>query len=275
MVLAIAVAGLGTWVYLRPQPQTAESHVLSDLKSEDVKRMRIESAGAAAPIELERAEQGWRMTAPFAARADKFQVERLVALPAIRASARFAAPDLARYGLDQPSARVSLNGRTFAFGAVNTATREQYVLVDDAVYTIPLSQRTAVPREAHALISRELFAPDEVPVRFDLEGFTAALHEGVWAFVPAAEDAGVDARNAWADAWRRATAARAARHDGAPADSAITVHLKDGRTITLGLLKREAEVVLVRADEGVQYYFFADAAKRLLSPPAAPRDEKK
>jgi len=45
--------------------------------------------------------------------------------------------------------------------------------------------------------------------------------------------------------------------------------LKGGAELALGLLAREPELVLLRADEKLQYHFRADAAKRLLSPPGA------
>jgi hypothetical protein len=53
----------------------------------------------------------------------------------------------------------------------------------------------------------------------------------------------------------------------------VKVELKDGRTLAIGIAQREPELVLVREDEGVQYYFFADTAKRLFSPPAVTAGE--
>lgn len=273
--LFAVVGALGAWVYLKPAPREAELHALSTLKPGDVKRMRLErfdaaQAGAApAAIMLERQNEGWRMSAPIAARADGFQIERLLAILDARSPARYAAADLARYGLDQPSARLTLEGETFAYGAVNTMTREQYVLTRDTVYAIPLVQHTTLPRDADALISRALFAPAETPVRFVLPDFTMTLRDAAWALEPSAEALSADERNAWADAWHNATAIRAARAAGATPVSEIKVELKDGRTLTLGVLQREPDLVLLRADEGIEYHFLASNAKRLLSPPGS------
>lgn len=282
--LAAVVAALSAWVYYKPDARTNETHALSQLKAGEVKRIRLERAAAAAeasapadapatPIELERRGDVWHITAPFSARAEAFQVERLLGILDARSVGRFAAGDLDRYGLAQPQSTVTLDAQTFAFGAVNTATREQYVLTNAAVYAIPLTQRTAIPRDPDALISRALFAPGEVPVRLELPDFAAALDGGAWKMTPELEDVTPDERNAWADRWRQALAVRAARHDGRTADSTVKVQLKDGSTLTLGILQREPELVLLRADEGVQYYFFADAAKRLLSPPGSKKSD--
>lgn len=282
-VLAAAVAALSAWVYYRPDAQRSETYVLSQLKAAEVTRIRLERAATAtdaspsasdatpaapaAAIILERRGEAWHITAPYAARADAFQVERLLSILEARSLGRFAATGLDRYGLAQPQSTVTLNGQSFAFGAVNSATREQYVLTDGAVYAIPLVQRTALPRDADALVSKALFAPHEAPARIELPQLVAALEDGTWKFTPAREDSSADERNAWAERWRRALAVRASRHDGKPAEDEVKVELKDGGRLTFAILQRDPELVLLRADEGIQYHFFAETAKRLLSAP--------
>ena len=108
-------------------------------------------------------------------------------------------------------------------------------------------------------------------MRFELPEFSVGLENGTWSMTPP-HDVSADDRNAWADAWRRANAIRAVRHDGRSATSEIKVGMKDGRTLVLGILQREPELVLLRVDEGVQYHFFANTAKRLLSPPGRKAD---
>jgi hypothetical protein len=49
----------------------------------------------------------------------------------------------------------------------------------------------------------------------------------------------------------------------------VNVTLQDGRTLALGVLEREPDLVLLRPDERIQYQFLGDVGKRLLSPPAA------
>ena len=287
-LMFVAVAALGTWVYYRPQSPTAESHALSELKRTEVRTIRLERpaqpAGAAgdaahapaleAAVVLERKEDAWRMIEPLSARTDPFQVERLLSILDTRSMSRYPASDPARYGLEPPQAKLTLNDQAFSYGAVNTVTREQYVLTRDAVYAIPLAQRNALPRDANALLAKTLVAADEMPVRVELPGFTASLESGSWSIAPAPEHLGADERNAWADAWRRAIAVQAARHDGSKPEATVSVRLKDGRTIAIGILRREPELVLVRADEGVQYHFFVDAGKRLLSPPGTRNEGK-
>ena len=207
-VLFVVVMALALWVAYRPKTADTEAHAISILTASQVTRIRFERTGPAGtsvnaapsvskrPVAssaiLERRPDGWHMIQPIFARADSFHVERLLALLDERSVARYPAKDLERYGLDQPIARLTLNDETFSFGAVNTMTREQYVLAHDVVYAIPLSQRTALPRHAMSLISRALFAPTEIPVRFQLETFTARLEDGRWIFDGPGEDPGPD-----------------------------------------------------------------------------------
>jgi hypothetical protein len=271
--LFVTVVVLGAWVYYKPAPGSADSHALSALKSKDVKRVRLERVDttqpstSAAAIVLERHNDDWRMTAPIAARAETFQIERLLSILEARASARYPANDLARYGLDKPFATVRIEDQTFDYGAINRTTREQYVRTGNAVYLVALAYSTSLPRNADALLARQVLAASEVPVRFELADFSVSLHDGTWTVTPASNEMSADERNAWVDAWRHASAIRAAHNPNRAARADIRVELKDGRTIAIDILRREPELVLLRRDEGIEYHFFGDSGRPLISPP--------
>ena len=281
-VLFVVVAVLAVWVAYRPKTAGSEAHAISTLTASQVTRMRFERTAQArtsgndgeTSAVLERRPDGWHMIQPVPARAESLQIERLLAVLDERSLARYPAKDLGRYGLDQPIARLTLNDETFSFGAVNTMTREQYVLARDGVYAIPLSQRTALPRDAASLISRALFAAGETPTGFQLESFTATLQDGRWIFDPVGEDPGPDERNAWVAAWRQANAVEARPYDERKALANVDVVLQDGRKIALGVLQREPEFVLVRSDENIEYHFLPDVGRRLLRPPGVEGRER-
>jgi len=282
--LAALVIALGLWVYYRPASVQSETYALSALQSKDVKRSRVERSGAKdsaagstessagtamGTIVLERRNDQWRMSAPVTARAEAFQVERLLSILEARSAVRYPAGDLARYGLDKPYAKVTLEDQSFVYGAINRTTREQYVLTHDDVYLVALAYTTALPRDADSLLARQLFGTDEIPIAFELADFSLSLKEGTWTASGLPRDTSADERNAWVDAWRHASAIRATRSDAAAPAANVKVGLRDGRTITIGVLKRDPEVVLLRRDEGIEYHFFGDTGKRLLMPPGA------
>jgi hypothetical protein len=156
---------------------------------------------------------------------------------------------------------------------VSPVTREQYVLTSGAVYAVSPRYGAALPAGAADLRSRQLFETGEIPIRIGLKTFTVEQRDGNWRQTPAAPDLSQDDFVRWVDEWRRAAALRVEPQGKRKPLAEIRVQLKDGAALTLGLLAREPELVLLRADEKLQYYFRADAAKRLLSPPIAAREE--
>ena len=128
------------------------------------------------------------------------------------------------------------------------------------------------------LASRQLLAAGETPVRFELKDFTVEQRDGRWTLTPAAGELSQDDLIRWIENWRLSSAARVEPYLKGKSLAEIRIRLKDGRDLALGILAREPELVLARADERLQYHFRPELAKRLLTPPgAAPveRGEKK
>ncbi len=264
--LLAAVVALAAFIHFKPAKDAPVEHPLSALKPAESRSIRIERAGAQ-PILLERKQEDWTITAPFAARADDLRVRQLLEILEARAANRLAAADLARFELERPAVQVTVDGQSFGFGMVSPVTREQYVLTSGAVYAVSPRYGTALPAGAAELASRQLFGTGEIPIRIGLKAFTVEQRDGNWRQTPAASDLSQDDFVRWVDEWRRAAALRVEPQGKIKPLAEIRVQLKDGAALTLGLLAREPELVLIRADEKLQYHFRADAAKRLLSPP--------
>jgi hypothetical protein len=201
-------------------------------------------------------------------------VQRLLDLLEARSNERFAATGLARYGLNEPYARVTIDRQEFAFGAFNDMSREQYVLSGDGVYLLPLRYGAALPKSPFALVSKQLFTADEAPVGFDFGSFKVGQADGK----PAIEwttktlphtDAGADDINRWVDDWRLAGALGVQAPTQRKPAGALQVQLKNGNTIVITILERGANTVIARSDQPFEYVLSAEAAARLLSPPKA------
>jgi len=267
-LLLAVVAALGLIVYFRPKSGAPVEYALSALKPAEARSLRIEREGAPA-IALERRQDAWFLVAPLAARADEFAVERLLAIVQAKAAYRFPATDLARFDLERPQARLVVEGQSFAFGIVSEVAREQYVLTGDAVYAVNPRYGMALPATAAAMVSRRLFAPGEAPVRIETKELAVAQRDGRWIVTPAEEGLSQDDLNRWVDDWRLASALRVEPHTKGKAQAEIRISLKESGTLSLAVLSREPELVLLRPDEKLQYHFSAATAKRLLSPPGA------
>ena len=265
--LLVAVAALAAFVVLKPGSDVPSHHRLSTLKADRVSAIRLERSGDP-PIVLERKQGKWVVIAPLSARADSFQVERMLGI--LEASATHSMPgqDLARFGLDRPLTRLIIDGTQFDFGAVNAVTREQYVHTAGMVHTVAPRYGAALPASPAQLLAKQPFDPDDAPVRMAFPQFTVAHDGSRWQIAPPAGDLSQDDINRWIDGWRHAAALRTEPYaaDNEPQER-VEIVLRSGTSLTLQVLQKSPELVLGRPDEKLRYHFAGVAAKRLLSPP--------
>ena len=265
-LLLVIVAGLASWIFMKPQSDDTAVR-LTTLKIKDATHILLERKGDPA-IELARAEGAWQLTRPITARAEVFQVERLLAVLDAVAIKRLPASDLARYDLNEPGTRLTVNGVAFHYGAVNAVTREQYVLTGEAVYALPARYGAMIPANLDQLLARQLFAPHEKLVRLDFPHFTVAL-DARWTVSPEIAGLSQDDIVRWIEAWQHATALRSEHHPIAKPIESITMILNGASRLTVHVLHKGPDYVIARGDENVRYYLASETAKRLLSPPRA------
>lgn len=268
ILLALVVAGLGAWMVLQPGEKIEPQSALSALKRDDISSVRIVRKDLPEFV-LERQGKQWKQTAPFPARVDNSQIGRLVDLTAATSKQKLPATDLARFELDQPFARVTLNKQEFAFGTVNSLTNEQYVLTDGAVYLITPTFGFGLPTRPDSLASHMLLAEDEVPAGITVGNMSALPKDGKLVLSPApaeAERPSQDELQQWIEEWRYASSLATQPVGEVPKGDVAKLVLKDGRTVEFVIAQRVPQLVLVRPDEKLQFVFAAEQAGRLFAP---------
>lgn len=274
LVLLAAVAALAWFAWRTPSRDDVARRTLSALRPAQVQRITLDRPGQPV-IELERRDAQWLITAPLRARADEFQVLRMLAVLETQPSTQYPAADLARFDLQQPAARLTVDGAAYAFGGINTVTREQYVMRGDTVYVVALRHGAALPLDAGALIRRVLLDENEQPVAVTLPEFSLRLDDGRWTVTPPAGEPGQDDLQRYVDRWRHASAAKAEPYDGRPPLAAIRIGLRGGAAVELGVLQYQPQLLLWRRDTGLQYLFPAAAGRALLQHPAHAQEKDK
>jgi hypothetical protein len=270
VVLLAVVIGLAVVAWFKPWHHAPAEYRLSTLHAATVATIRLQPAGAPA-VTLEKHDGVWRITVPFTAPADRFEIGHLLAVLGVTTHDRLAATDLARYDLDKPQTQLTIDGQHFSFGTVNTLWNKQYVETGNAVYLIPARYGAALPGSADDLISRRLLAATEVPVAFTFPDFSLAQRDGSWRATPPRTDLSQDDFNRLVDTWRHAQAFAAQPASGGAALGQITIKLKDGRTLALGIVKKQPDLVLLRPDRKIEYRFPQTVAARMLQlPPVKP-----
>lgn len=270
IVLLVIVLGLAAAAWFKPWHHAPAAYRLSALNAATVTTIRLQHAGEPAAT-LERQDGSWRITAPFTAPADRFEVDHLLAVLGVKTHQRLAATDLARFDLDKPQTRLTIDDQHFSFGTVNTLWNKQYVETGNAVYLIPARYGAALPATADDLIDRQLFAANEVPVAFTFPDFSLAQQDGSWRATPRRADLSQDDFNRLVNTWRHAQAIAAQPAGDSAALGQITIKFKDGRTLALGIVKQQPDLVLLRPDRKIEYRFPQAVAARMLElPPAKP-----
>jgi hypothetical protein len=268
LLLVIAVAALAVYAIYRPSEDEAAQHKLTGLAASAVKRIVIEPTGHSA-IELERRAEGWVLVKPIEARADRTQVGRILELLSAQSREKLDATDLARFDLDAPELKVRFDEHMIAFGTTNPLSQEQYVRSGDSVYLLGGQYLTLVPREPTRLLTHALFRDSEKPVAFQLEAFRIEQDKGNWRLSPepAGEKLSQDDLNRWMDDWRLASSLITQPAPATAAGKPVQVAMSDGRKLTLRIVQREPELILLRPDEKLQFHFSAEVAQRMLNPP--------
>ncbi len=271
LFLLLALVALGLYAYWRPGEEQQPGIAVSQLKRDEVVRVRIER-GATMDVEMAQRDGTWLMLRPYQTRIEPLQLARLLDLTEATASDMLPADNLSRYGLDPPTARVTLNDQTFAFGNINDITNEQYLASGDHIYLVRTFLGYNIPLEVNKLLSHKLLGDHEKPVGIDFGQWRAEKNDkGAWSLrgtLPAAGEAApsADELNIWAAEWNLASALSVEPYQGTPRGERIRIQLSNGSSVTFRVLSRQPHVELLRVEENMRYRLGSDAGGRLLDP---------
>lgn len=284
LVLLAIVAGLVFFLYLRPQQQSTEiaQHEVSQLKLADFNQIKAEFP-ARAPLAFEKKDSFWRMTAPYQTRADQLSVQRILSIIAAKSTEKYAATNLAKFGLDNPQLKLTLAGEktaTFLFGTVNPVNGEQYVNYNEAVYLLPLNYAESASTQAIEMVDKSALSVAESK---QINGFDFArleqweetrlqvdLVDGKWKASVAKAKITQNEMNEWADfSWKQnpSKSVEIYTPDRKQTYPSFEIKLKDGKKIHFDKIQESPDLLLGRPDEGLLYHFSNDVGFSMLNPP--------
>ncbi len=265
-LLVVVLALVAFYLYYHEQEKTEAGPVLTAITVQQVARVQIERPGQSA-IVLEKRGEDWRLTAPLAARANRFTVENLLAVAGARSELRFDGGEPRQYGLETPQARLRLNDEVIEFGALHPFKQQVYVRYRSAVHLIPAMALTAVARAPSHFIDGRLIEPDRRLVGLRLPGFTLALKDGSWQRQPPDKKLASDQLSDFVAQWTNARALAVEPAGDRPAFATLhltLVHAGTSETLALDVLAYKPTFTLRRRDEKLEYHFPQEIGKRLL-----------
>lgn len=272
LVLLAAAAGLGVGVYVASRPE-APAAPLTALTADLVTRIALAHPGRPA-LQLEKGPAGaWRMTAPFAAEIDPFEVNALLALASAETRQAVSGGDLANFGLDPPAYTLTLNDTAIAVGGVEPLSYNRYVKVGDAVSLIDDPPSAALDADYGDLVAKDLIPAGSELVAIEVPGLGLTKGEKGWSATPADPRASADAIQAFVDGWKKARSMwNETASDGTVKGPAVALTLAGGEVRRYVIVATEPQLKLHRAEMGVTYVLskaLADTLLKLQEPKAA------
>jgi hypothetical protein len=277
--LLLLIAGIVTFLYLRPQPKVEgpKSYELSTLKIADFSQVTVEFP-AKAPVMLEKIDGYWNIIKPYKAPADQMSVQRIMSIVGAVSAVKFPADDLARFGLDNPKLKLTLDKEEFLFGTINPVSGQQYVTYKDGVYLLAPVYAESASTQVVELIDKRPLKPREEVAGFDFSRLeqweeirlNVDLAEGQWKISAPTAKPDQNQMNEWLElAWLQAYATSVEPYtpDRQAVFPSFEIKMKDGKKVHFDKMQESPELLLARPDEKLIYHFPSDMGFSMLNPP--------
>ncbi len=273
LVLAAAVAVLALLAWFRPGLKAPDAGTPLLAQAPTATHLRIAPMGATA-AELSRGADGWHMTAPLSMRADDAAVDGLLQLLTLPTDAGFpAGGDLARYGLEQPTARLTVDGTEIDFGGSQPIDQRRYVLLDGRVHLVDPMLFYRLSQNAYDWLDKRLLPEGSEVTAVQLPQATVTRDaKGRWQIAPADKTLDAGALAKLALAWQDARADNVAAIGRHAVEGEVALSLKGVQApLRFQIYKDADSLVLARPDLGLQYQLDPLDRAALLLQHAAPR----
>ena len=265
-LVALAI-GLGALVILRPGEAPVPVLRVSELNPAEVSTLRFEPRSGAAML-ARRVGSGWRLEAPLELRGNPIRLASLTTVARATSTAGFRAAgnDPSQYGLDPPRARLWLDEHEFSFGDTESLDRRRYVMHDGQVHLVQDSYFQHLSADPANFVHPAPVRPGATILGISVGGSSLEYRHGRWSSTGPGRIVGAERAGEIAAAWSAASAIRTMPYDPglAWAESVRLVIGDRSEPLELGIARSEFELILGRADAGVQYHFFRRLERDLL-----------
>ena len=275
VLLAIA-AGLGAFIALIPEkePEVVVLEPLSDEDPRAISTIQLEPS-AGGTIKLRRTDGTWELEAPINIAANDFRINALLGVLEAPVHARIDASEqtLGRFGLADGEARVLLDDKEILFGTTEPIHGRRYLLFDGRVALLDDAYFSLLSSSAANYVHPALLGRQPSLRSIVLPDVRIYRHANTWRIDAGDKEADDDAIVRLADTWRQARATAVRPYvPSLDWSDVIVVELAD-EELRFDLAHTDFELILGRADLGIQYHLTKRAGARLLRiepSPAAP-----
>jgi len=271
--LALALAGLLALAIYEPEPaESLDVKRLTALDPGTVQKISIDSPGRE-PVLLIKQSGQWQMQKPLTIPANTGRIQQLLKITRAKSIADYAMSrvDTRQLQLDTPGLLLKLDDVLLRFGTTDALGGSRYVQAGNTVHLVTDKYSYLMKGAATEFVSPAPLPQGSVIEKLTLPDLRLTQQDGHWSVD--GQEADADAIQTLLDEWRYARALRVSLtdKDNVPEKENITVILgknTDKPVLRFTLLRSETEIILQRAEPGIQYHFPLEAGQRLLTLPA-------
>lgn len=288
MLILLLFGGIYAYTLIENDPQKIQGYEISSLKLSDFNEISINFPNRP-KTSFRLSPNGWKMTAPYEARADELYVYRILSLLAATSSEKLSADDLSKYGLDQPKLKITFSNENkkeeFSFGTYNPITENQYLFYNQNVYIVSGGFSETAAFEPLELIDKKPIASYEKIVEYDFsrleqwqnEGLKLSFENKVWKISGKYLSANQNDIEEWFGlTWNNIPAKSLEFHklDPRVGHKSFDITLEDNKKITFYRIQESPELLLLRQDENILYHFPGDLGFTMLNPNVIKKEAK-
>ncbi|SEF72372.1 DUF4340 domain-containing protein [Nitrosomonas ureae] len=272
LIMLVTIGGLAIFLYFRPQSAAIQQYSTSTTAADAVQSLRILNKHQ--EIVLKQSNNQWHLIEPVQVRADEEKIGKILEILTASSYQRLALENLERFGLDQPYLQLHVDNEYFGFGGFSPTTNQQYLATNDFAYLISPRYALALPLTVSDLINPGLLVSGEIPVRFEMERWTAEFQNDGWRIIKHYSDDELDDEipEKWIQLWQTARAEALKLENELDSDwveaGVIRISLQSGKVIEFKILQNKYSLVLLRMAKGIGYQFPIKLGQRLISPHA-------
>ena len=206
------------------------------------------------------------MTRPAQVPANPFRISSILELLQTHSLAQLSAavPDLDRFGLMPASAILTLDDQRFHFGNVNPLDHGRYLMHGQTIHVIEDTLYYQLVQDAGFFVNPRVLTSGAELIHINHPEFELNYRNGRWEQAGGNPQLPLDVLLATADAWAMLEATTVVVTLGQQAEEGeIILRTSDGIRIVLSARLSSAELVLSRADPGIEYHFPVQTARTL------------
>ncbi len=256
LLLLLGIAALGLIARFEPGIEPpAELGAITSLNADDVHRIHINRPIREDLVLLRQSPEHWVIDRPAPLPAEDFKVRALARLAEQKPVRSYPVKDmdLAALQLAPPYATAVLNDTPVEFGNLEPIDGLRYVRVGDQVYLIPDNYLPLMEAGFTQFVRQRLFAEGARIQAIHVPHLSITRSDTGWLLEPEAQ-VSADVVQQFVEIWQEASAISIQPANPELTGEPVQIQLQgDEAPVTLQIISREPELLLVRPDYGVQY----------------------